>query len=415
MLRQSLPNEIAPVAPIDSGRHVWSTSTLCIPVLLAVWLLCGCPTLASAAAPGLSVENGTLVKEGRPYHGIGANYFDLFSRILERPEDSSSLTNLTALAEAEIPFVRFMCGGYWAANQQIYLTNRTAFFERLDRVVRCAETNKIGLIPSLFWHVATVPDLVGEPIDQLGNPESKSVDYIRQYTMEIVSRYRNSPAIWGWEFGNEYNLDCDLPNHAEHRPPIQPSLGTPSKRTERDELQFSQLQVAFRVFGETVRKFDPSRVIFTGNAAPRPAAWHNVHEDSWALDSAAQFGEILLRDNPDPIDTITVHLYPDPAGKYPGQARSIDEFLGMAMAYAKQAGRPLFLGEFGVSRQMGSTEGKATFDEFVKAIRKHQIPLAAFWVYDYAPQSRDYSVTFSNDRSFILEAIRPRPDGARIE
>lgn len=104
------------------------------------------------------------------------NYFDLFSRTLERPEDGSSLTNLAVLARAEVPFVRFMCG-YWPAEQRIFITTRAVFFERLDRVVSCAKTNEISLIPSLFWYFATVPDLMDEPIDQLGNPQSASIVY----------------------------------------------------------------------------------------------------------------------------------------------------------------------------------------------------------------------------------------------
>ena len=51
-----------------------------------------------------------------------------------------SSTNLAALAKAKIPFVRFMCGGFWPSEQRLYLTNREVFFERLDRVVRCAES-----------------------------------------------------------------------------------------------------------------------------------------------------------------------------------------------------------------------------------------------------------------------------------
>ena len=362
---------------------------------------------AEVTTLGLYVENGTLMREGRAYRGIGANYIDLFSRTLEQPENNSSLSNLTGLARAEVPFVRFMCGGYWPSNQQMYLTNRAAFFEKLDRVVRCAETNKIGLIPSLFWYYATVPDLFGEHIDQLGNPESKSVTHIRRYTTEIVNRYRNSPAIWGWEFGNEYTLDCDLPNHAEHRPPIQPTLGTPSTRNERDEMEFAQLKVALKVFSETVRELDPTRVIFTGNAAPRPAAWHNLNKNSWSLDSRAQFGEILQRDNPDPINSITVHLYPEDNGIYPGASKSIDEFMGAANEFAKRARKPLFLGEFGVSSEIGSrAKQEALFQQFLSSIQKHQIPLSAFWVFDFEPQAKTYSAEPEGDRAFIFEAIK---------
>lgn len=359
------------------------------------------------ASVGLSIENGKFVKDGRPFRGVGVNYFDLFSRTFDQPQDTSTLSNLTSLAQAEIPFVRFMCGRYWPAEQRIFLTNRTAFFEKLDRVVRCAETNKLGLIPSLFWHVATVPDLMEEHLDQLGNPESKSIAYIRQYTTEIVTRYRNSPAIWGWEFGNEYNLDCDLPNHASHRPPIQPGLGTPSTRTERDELEFAQLKVAFQAFSETVRKFDPERAIFTGNAAPRTAAWHNVNRNSWDTDSRDQFEEMLLRDNPDPINTLTVHLYPESSGSYPGNTKSIGEFFRAANASANRAGKPLFLGEFGVPAQVGSLKKQQeVLQEFLHAIREHQIGLSAYWVFDFPPQSKDFNADLKGDRRFIFEAIK---------
>lgn len=368
--------------------------------------LCFVPS-SGAAQLGLYVAaDGVLLKDGKHYRGIGVNYFDLFSRTLKRPEDTSSLSNLATLAKAKVPFVRFMCGGYWPADQRMFLTNRAMFLERLDSVVRSAETNRIGLIPSLFWHFATVPDLMGEPMDQLGNPQSASIEHIRDYTAAIVSRYRNSPAVWGWEFGNEYNLECDLPNRDRHRPAIQPALGTPAARTARDEMEFKHLRVAFQAFAETVRKLDGSRVIFTGNAVPRPSAWHNVAENSWSRDSKAQFGEILLRDNPNPINSITIHAYHNSDG-YPGDAKTIDELLGASSDLARWARKPLFLGEFGVSAKMGSRETQeAALQEFLQGIHRHRIPLAAFWVFDFPPQEKDYSVNFSGERNFMLEAIR---------
>ena len=159
-------------------------------------------------------------------------------------------------------------------------------------------------------------------------------------------------------------------------------------RTVRDELEFRQLRVAMQIFAETVRTLDSTRVIFTGNAAPRRSAWHNVNEDSWSPDSRAHFGEILLRDNPAPIDSITIHAYHDPEG-YPGTTKTIDEFLGAANALARWAHKPLFLGEFGVSTQIGTREKQqAALQEFLEAIRRHRVPLAAFWVFDFPPQAK---------------------------
>lgn len=372
--------------------------------LLAVLLLSACVS-ATAASPGLSVRDGVLMKDGQPYHGIGANYFSLASRVLKHPNDTSSLSNLTALAGARIPFVRFMCGGFWPVEQQLYLTNREVFFQRLDLVVRCAETNGVGLIPSLIWNSSTVPDLVGEHLDEYGNPNSKTIAHIRRYTEDVVRRYEDSPAIWGWEFGNEYNLGWDLPNASQLRPAVVPKLGTATARTERDELKFTQLRVAFVAFAETVRKFDPTRAIFSGNSIPRASAWHNVREKKWTADTEAQFDEMLRRDNPEPMDTITVHLYPERKGVYSGGAKTIAEAVAVANKHALQAGKPLFLGEFGVALQAGSREQQqAIFQEFLDGIVKERVPLAAFWVFDLSSQDKDWNVTFSNDRAWMIES-----------
>ena len=346
------------------------------------------------------------MKDAHAYAGIGANGFSLFARLLKNPADTSSLSNLAALARARVPFVRFMCGGFWPVEQQLYLTNREAYFQRLDLVVRCAETNGIGLVPSLFWCCSTVPDLVGEHLDELGNTNSRSIAFIRRYTEEVVWRYRDSPAIWGWEFGNEHDLACDLPNALANRPSVWPALGTPKERTERDELKFAQLRVAFIAFAETVRKFDQNRIILSGNAMPRPAAWHNAREKSWVADNEAQFGEMLLRHNPDPMNVISVHLYHDRKGAYSGGAKTIGEAMSVANRMAKRAGKPLFIGEFGAERLLGSRERQqAVFEEFLEAIVQYRVPLAAFWVFDYDEQDKDWNVSFHNDRSYLIDLV----------
>lgn len=378
---------------------------------LAVWprvlLWCVLAAASALAAPsGLTVSDGALLKAGRPYQAVGANYFSLFARLLRDPGDTSSLTNLARLARADIPFVRFMCGGFWPVEHQLYLTNRPEYFARLDGVVRCAESNRVGLIPSLFWNVATVPDLVGEPVDQLGSPTSRTIAFVRRYTEELVRRYQSSPAIWAWEFGNEYNLGLDLPNAREQRPPVVPSLGTAARRTERDELKFDHMRTAFREFAETIRRFDASRPIISGNALPRASAWHNVHEKSWKADSPAQFTEMLLRDNPDPINTLSVHVYFEEKNAYPGGARSLGEVISLASRAAVRSGKPLFIGEFGVQRQLGDRDRQiAVFQEMLAAIDKYRVPLAAFWVFDFGAQDREWNVTFENDRAFLLELI----------
>jgi len=358
-------------------------------------------------SPGLAArDDGTVLLRGKPFRGIGANYFSLFTRLLKNTNDTSSLSNLSSLASAKIPFVRFAACGYWPAEQQLYLNDREEFLRRFDRVVRKAEDAGVGLIPSLFWHLPTVSDLAHESMQQLGNPSSKSIALIRRYTKDLVGRYGKSPAIWAWEFGNESALSIDLPNAAQNRPPVVPELGTASRRTDADDLTFSQLRVAYVAFAESVRSRDRSRLIFSGNAFPRDSAWHNSQEKSWKADSAVQFREILLRDNPDPMDAISVHLYASRGTRYPAGAKTIEEIIALAVETARAAHKPLFIGEFGAERQLGSiTEQRAVFNEMLAAIEKHKVPLSAFWVFDFPNQDKNWNVTFENDRSSFIDLV----------
>jgi hypothetical protein len=143
----------------------------------------------------------------------------------------------------------------------------------------------------------------------VGNPQSRTQAFMRDYVREVVMRYRGSPAIWAWEFGNEYNLVADLPNAAEHRPSVVPSLGTPAARSARDELTHEQIRAAFTAFATEVHRYDPHRLIITGNAFPRVSAWHQRTEKSWGKDTPEQFAQMLAGDNPDPVNSLSVRAY----------------------------------------------------------------------------------------------------------
>ena len=354
---------------------------------------------------GLSVCDGVLCLHGEPYRGIGVNYFSLFYRTLKVRQDKSYEEGLADLSDAGIPFVRFMACGFWPSEWELYFKDRDLYFQHLDAIVVCAEKNNIGLIPSLFWNMATLPDIVGEPMDQLGNSESKSSEFIRTYTAEVVGRYKDSPAIWAWEFGNEYNLHIDLPNAAKHRPPIWPKLKTAASRSERDDVSAEMMLTAFNVFATTVRKFDKQRVLITGNSIQRPHAWHNSHENSWEQDTPEQFGEILLRDNPEPYSVLCVHVYPRENNKYSGGCSTLTRLIDSLQAVSESSGKPLFIGEFGASKLFGPKKEREQFKEIFDAITSAGVPLSALWVFDHSGQSKDWNVTFDNNRAYMLEAV----------
>ncbi len=351
--------------------------------------LCTLTAIMAAGSPGLSVRDGILLKDGVPCRTIGVNYFDAFSRTLGDHNDTSYDAGFRTLAENGIPFARFMCTAFWPSEMKLYLEDKGKYFELLDGVIRSAEKHGVGLIPSLFWYLPAVPDLVHEPCDQWGNPASKTHEFMRTYTREIVTRYLDSPAIWAWEFGNEYNLDADLPNAKDHLPAVLPQLGTASARSDRDILTHEMMRTALREFAREVRRHDPHRMISTGNSIPRPSAWHQMHEGTWAKDSPEQFAEMLRGDNPDPVDTIGVHIYEDAANRLAG-----------ALQGAKGAGKPLFVGEFGVQ----APEAAEQFQSLLQLIEDAQVPLAALWVFDFKGQPQ-WSVRADNARAYQIKAI----------
>jgi hypothetical protein len=346
---------------------------------------------------GLTVAlDGTLLRDGRPYRGVGANYFDLLLRVLSDPANTSSLDGLRRLGAAEIPFVRFAVA-YDRRQWRTFFDDRAEFFRCFDLVVRTAERADVGLIPSFFWCFMDFPDLAGEPRDQWGNPGSRTCDLMRQVVGEIVERYKHSPAIWAWEFGNEPNLMADLPNAAQFRKP---------GGTEHDDLTARAMVVMLAEFAKEVRRHDPHRPIIAGHSHPRPAAWHNTTEKSWKSDRRQQTLEILHRDNPAPLDTIAIHLYGDPATVKELAAWATDhaDYARAVHHLAQALKRPLFVGEFGLATKEYPAATRAGFEYLLAAMEAAEVDLAAFWVFDLKDQDKTWNVTFENDRAYMLKA-----------
>ena len=362
-------------------------------------------TVLPTAACGLTVsEHGELLLHGVSFHGIGVNYYDAFTRTLDQPARTNYDAGFRELAARRIPFARFSAGGYWPQDWALYQTNRVDYFARLDGVVKSAEQHDIGLIPSFFWNLSTVPDLVGEPCNHWGDTNSRTIAFMREYTRELITRYSESPAIWGWEFGNEYNLAADLPNAAEHRPPVAPGLGTPAHRTAEDDLTHAAIRVALREFALEVRKYDPQRIVISGNAFPRLSAWHQSQAKTWQNDTREQFAAMLAADNPSPINTLSVRGY--------DLTTDIGR-LDQAITVARTTKQPLFVGEFGVPGH-AIAESKMKFAQILSAIETNHVPLSALWVFDFEDQTKDWNVNATNDRSWQLDAIQQANERMRM-
>jgi hypothetical protein len=417
---------IAPIAPCIAAKNSESVpwkQRLKILLLLAVkWLFlivglslsgtCGARLRADEAGssswpPGLVVNGGFLIKDGFPYRGIGVNYFSAFLRTITSPGDDTYREGFRTLRyQYDIPFIRFNAGGFWPSNWKLYVNDKHRYFALMDSFVQEAEDQELGLIPSLFWYYPCVPDLVGEPMDQWGNPNSRTHAFMRTYIKEVVGRYKDSPAVWAWEFGNEYLLTVDLPGPEQGIPKVVTKLGTPTERTVRDKMQRAWVEMAYEEFAKAVRAIDPHRLLITGDALPRACAHHLQTERVWEKDTRQQWTHMLLRSSPDPFDCVSVHVYPRRDGEYFPEQVSLRTLIGVCRDTAATVSKPLFVGEFGACRQLGAEQARARFHELLDAIVELEIPLAALWVYDLPHQDKTCNVTSDNDHAYMLDALR---------
>ena len=232
-------------------------------------------------------------------------------------------------------------------------------------------------------------------------------------------RYRNHPAIWGWELGNEYNLCADLPRDEKLLPWVIPKFGTPATRSEKDFLTHDDVTTAVRVFAETVRKFDPLRPITSGHAIARPSSYHLRTEGNWKKDTTEEFAKDLLDKHPDPVNLISTHIYPEAhEGFFGNEYNRFEDLITCTMDIGKDAKKAVFLGEFGAlddEEHGGREEARKENMLLLKAIEDTGIPLSALWVYDFSWQDNTINVTSTNHRSYLLDELKAINERMRKE
>lgn len=370
-------------------------------------VVCASIGYAFANPPYVSASGDYLLKDGVRYRAIGVNYYDAFYRTLFNANDRSYVEGFNYLASNKIPFARVMFTGFWPSDLKLYQSNKVEYFSRLDRVVKAAENAGVGLIASINWNPSTIPDLVDEPRNAWGKKDSKTIQFMSKYTKEVVSRYVNSPAIWAWEFGNEYTLYVDLPNAPNFRPQVVPEKGTRLLRGSEDDLRASDVINAYQMFAESVRSIDKIRMLSTGNSLPRPFAYHNSRYNTWDRDSESEFCEILKRDNPLPFALMSVHIYPTDKNKYfLNGGASLNNIVSVAEWCSFNEKKVLFVGEFGVDKTLLESTAKQYYIDLIDSIVNNNVSLAALWVFDFKYQDGGANVSATNNRSYVIDLIK---------
>ncbi len=335
---------------------------------------------------GLSGFNGQLLLNGKPYRGVGVNYVAAFSNINNNPEDTATGETFRILAEQNIPFVRSPIMGWGTDAFKLYLDDKAEYFRRMDKVVALAEKYHIGIICSFFWS-GWMSALTGETnLDAWVDSKSETHRRMGEYIEEVVTRYRSSPAIWGWEWGNECGLSCHLPNAAE--------FGI----TEKSQMTFATMRKVYAEFANQIRRHDPHRIISSGDGFPRPQAFNNMKNANWEKDTPGELYSLLVKNAPDPMNVLSLHAYGDDFER---------DRLPVGMRAAGSIKKPAFVGEFGVAGpHTGASEKE--FRKQLAMLDQVKVPLAALWEFDLTSVNHpraEWVIAPGSDKFYMLEAV----------
>ena len=286
-----------------------------------------------------------------------------------------------------------------------YLQNKSWYWSQVDEMVADAKQHNCQIIPSLFWNWFSLADATYTPLgDGMRNLSSPLALASIEYIEEIASRYSNdSNVIAYWELGNELNLIADL-NLTQQQPQVHPSLGTPTKRTQRDNFSTDDM-IAWETFlVNTIMEYDtvrPFRGVSTGHSVPRDDAEHlrrSYHDPrrDWTKDTVAEFKK-NLKDTCKCCTHCSVHVYGGPGMiRWSNTNASYPVVMHPAAEVAYEGGKLLYLGEFG-DPLPGPRPFSHTMLDLIPTLphASTTLPLATIWVWEFYQDSKTQPANFS--------------------
>ena len=340
----------------------------------------GLSVTASAATSvhyGLTQKNGTIMLNGKPYYSMGVNLYDAFLVYLRGSSDQNHVEKeFKQLKESKIPVARISMCGYNSSEFNDYMEYKDFYFSCIDKVIGYAEKYQIGIVFDLCWAIDAIPDYVWAYRSDIGDANGEVVKTAKKYVADVVTRYKNSPAVWAWEIGNEYNLDCDLAGVVT--------------RTEKEDVSSDDVHVYYEQLAKVIRSIDSYRLITGGDSEPRTSAYNLYKNNSWQLDTYEEMASMMKKLSPSPMNMMSVHVYQDGDNSEKGAGsineNMIEDFDAQVKNYMKaaaDAGQALFVGEFGImERTCASADvAKKILRGQYDAFMKHGVQLSCIWVY----------------------------------
>ena len=372
--------------------------------ILSIFLaFCLCSGLLSTGAKakttmqyGLTVdESGTFRLNGKPFYGYGVNgtpgniWFD--------PFDTTYSDSLKVCQKYEIPFIRMPLTYGTIEEFQQYQEDPESFFAAGKRMLDEAQEAKIGVIVWIL-NSQRYTSMLGEKASSQGDLNSKSMAFMRKLVKDFVTRFKDHPALWGWEIRNEGNLEADLFDTNSYGGVHQAVYGGPVGEVNGFDCKTSEeFMILYREAAKSIREVDPYRMISNGNAVMRESAYHlhqaalkknTAHEWTvdWTRDTVEQFRYMNEYMTPDPVDTISTHIGMPLRGyayELADKALSYEELLKEYVNLAKKNKKGFYFGEFGSMAADASTLDPDLVHEVVPknldAMVNAGVQLASMW------------------------------------
>ncbi len=285
--------------------------------------------------------------------GVGLNKSELFAEFAGLPPYTYQASSARAAAVKSLQdahrlgfnYMRIRASGFCTDDFAMWqnTSTRANWWSLFDQMVAEAQANGIRLVVDIGWNKYSFPNLAGEPLSALFDfsTPSKSNTLLKQFTYEIVTRYRSNPTILFWEIGNEYNLGADKDlNAVANDDPCNANIAGNKNYTT------AQLAAFKDDLAKYVKALDSNHLISSGDSRPRPSAYSLSRCPAWqsgcaqypSHDTYEQQVQWLQVANPRSVDILSVHLYPDAKNPW-----TITDYQSMAVTL----NRTLYVGEFG--------------------------------------------------------------------
>lgn len=341
---------------------------------------------------GLYLKDGTLMLGDKPFVGVGVNYYDGAFRVVSdllADDVDDGIANLVAY---DVPMARIRFSAWGSEGMDLYEENPELFFKQLDKCVRICEKNNIGIIATLAWNWTYFKDSEDQSrVDFVSTIDGKGFQRMLKYFKDIIDRYKYSPAIWGWEVGNEYNLACNVNGE-----PLSPDL----------------LGAFYDYVSTYIRQCDgTNRVIATGNSQNRGSSYHLWKENNWTFDTEEQEHEVMDYYMPENIDIHSIHVYNN-TQRWDTESVSVSKYIAENMEHCAENGKVLYIGEYcdnDIDNPNAPAEAKtdaainASFKKLHDAIVENKVPIAMIWRYTYQLDCWD---DLEEQSTFMLECAK---------